>query len=54
MENANPRVFESVSTRPSCPEDEIEDVHDDIDTREIFGKAVVHISSWSLVSRTLT
>lgn len=36
MENENPRVFESVSARPFRPEDELDDVHDYIDSREIF------------------
>ena len=38
MENENPLIFESVSERPIRPEDEMDDVHDDIDSREIFGK----------------
>lgn len=39
MENENPVIFESVSARPYRPEDEIDDIHDDIDSREIFGEA---------------
>ena len=38
MENANPVIFESASARPFCPEDEIDDVHDEIDSREVFGE----------------
>lgn len=38
MENANPVIFQSISARPLCPEDQIDSVHDDIDSREVFGK----------------
>ena len=38
MENANPVVYASALARAVCPEDELDDVHDDIDSREIFGE----------------
>lgn len=38
MDNANPVIFESASARPFCPEDELDDIHDEIDSREIFGE----------------
>ena len=42
MENLNPVIFESASARPSRPEDELDDIHDDIDTREVFGELTVN------------
>ena len=38
MENANPVVYASVLPRVYCLEDELDDIHDDIDSREIFGE----------------
>ena len=38
MDNANPEVFESSKARPTLPEDTLDDVHDEIDAREVFGK----------------
>ena len=37
MDNENPCVFESAGERPLRPEDGLDDVHDAIDSREIFG-----------------
>ena len=38
MENSNPRIFESATTRLYHPGDELDSVHDYIDSREIFGE----------------
>ena len=38
MDNINPEVFESSKARPVLPDDTIDDVHDEIDAREVFGK----------------
>ena len=39
MDNANPLVFESAGVRPYCPEDDLDNVHDAIDSREVFGES---------------
>lgn len=36
IENVNPKVFECASARPLQDEDEVDEVHDCIDSREIF------------------
>ena len=38
MENVNPRVFERVTSRPVLEREEDDTIHDEIDSREIFGK----------------
>ena len=38
MENVNPEVFKATKARPTLPEECIDDVDDEIDCREIFGK----------------
>ena len=38
MENENPMVYGSVGPRLIRLEDDLDDVHDDIDSREIFGQ----------------
>ena len=38
MENVNPRVFERVTNRPVLEREEDDTIHDEIDSREIFGK----------------
>ena len=37
MDNANPTIFESAGERPYCADDEVDEIHDPIDSREIFG-----------------
>ena len=37
LENANPEVFEAALDRETLPEEEDDDVQDEIDAREIFG-----------------
>lgn len=37
MDNENPLVYESVGERPFRHEDELDDIHDEIDSREVFG-----------------
>lgn len=39
MDNVNPTIFESAGERPCCAEDELDEVHDPIDSREIFGQS---------------
>lgn len=36
LENVNPEVFERVKDRDICPEEEDDNVHDEIDSREVF------------------
>ncbi len=38
MENENPVVYESVEPRIFRLEDDLDEFHDDIDSREIFGQ----------------
>ena len=38
MENLNPRVFERATNRPVLEREEDDTIHDEIDSREIFGK----------------
>lgn len=53
MENSNPRVFESAEARPCHPEDELDDVHDYIDSREIFGELKISASGMQVRQRNL-
>jgi len=36
LENTNPAIFGQVSERKALPEEEDDDVHDEIDAREVF------------------
>ena len=36
LENTNPAIFGQVSERKALPEEENDDVHDEIDAREVF------------------
>ena len=38
LENVNPRLYKKIEERPATADDENEDVVDEFDSREIFGK----------------
>lgn len=38
VENANPVVYQAAKQRPVTVKEEQEDVYDEIDSREVFGK----------------
>lgn len=46
IENLNPNIFQKKSKRIATPEEEDDDVVDEFDEREIFGK-----SYWPLTSK---
>lgn len=42
VENANPVVYQAAKQRPVTVKEEQEDVYDEIDSREVFGKLFVY------------
>lgn len=40
LENANPEIFQKAEEREVLPEEEDDDVYDEIDAREVFGVCV--------------
>ena len=48
LENSNPAVFRTVSDRKVLPEEEDDDIRDEIDAREVFDILFWHIPSWAL------
>lgn len=46
LENINPNVYQKVSDRNTTANEEDDNVADEIDTREIFGKHVGNSKLW--------
>jgi len=42
LDNANPLVFSKSTAREVLPEEEDDNVTDEIDSREVFGKKIMH------------
>jgi len=70
LENSNPAVFGRVSERKVLPEEEDDDIRDEIDAREVFdiflrcvylrkllrivGKVCIHFGPWSVRSSVIS
>lgn len=46
LENINPNVYQKISERPLTAEEEDDDIVDEFDSREIFGRQWMYLKNY--------